>query len=82
MMEVHGIPLPPASQQPKKPKMQPAGEGRWIKPVDQMVEAKWYPNSSATASKSTWVPINVPRKLIRKSSSDEEAVLIGGFSLD
>ena len=62
--------------------MQPAGEGRLIKPVDSPhVEAKWYPNSAATTSKSTKVPINVPRKFIHESSN-EEAGLIGGFSLD
>ena len=77
-LEVHGIPFPQPPQ-PKKQKIQPAGEGRWIKPVDSPhVEAQWYPakKSSATA----WVPPHVPRKF--GDESDEEAGLIGGFSLD
>ena len=75
----HGVPKPPAPQppQPKKQKIQPVGEGRWIKPVDSPhVEAQWYPTKKSSAT--AWVPPHVPRKFV--DESDEED-LIDGFSL-
>ena len=59
----HGVPLS-AAQQPKKSKLQPIGEGRWIKPVESIhVEAQWYPKTSS-ASTTTWVPITYPPTFI------------------
>ena len=77
-LEVHGIPLPAQPPQPKKQKIQPVGEGRWIKPVDSPhVEAQWYPTKKSSAT--AWVPPHVPRKF--NDESDEEVDLIDGFSL-
>ena len=76
----HGVLKPPAPQppQPKKQKIQPVGEGRWIKPVDSPhVEAQWYPTKKSSAT--AWVPPHVPRKF--SDESDEEVDLIDGFSL-
>ena len=82
-LEAHGIPFPQPPQ-PKKQKIQPPGEGRWINPVDSPhVQAQRYPTSSSSStpsSSTTWVPSHVPRKF--SDESDEEAGLIDGFSLD
>ena len=80
----HGVPKPQAPQPPqpsKKQKIQPPGEGRWIKPVySPHVEAKWYPSEKSSATTSNWIPSHVPRKFV--DESDEDDGLIGGFSLD
>ena len=82
-LEAHGVPLPPAQPQQlsKKPKIQPPGEGRWIKPVDSPhVQAQWYPaSSSSSSSTTTWVPSHVPRKF--SDESDEDVGLIDGFDI-
>ena len=68
---VHGIPFP---QQKQQPRVQPPGEGRWVKPVDSPnVEAVWIPKSTKTTT--TWIPLPGVSRAFPIYSSDEEQPL-------
>ena len=70
---VHGIPYPQQKQQQQQQqkRVQPPGEGRWVKPVDSPnVEAVWVQKSTETTT--TWEPLPGASRAFLHFSSDEE----------